>query len=265
MGMYGRDWYSDSRHGSLLTRCDHCGHSFTRTNWDLHRHNPAQVTCTVHRCHQKAVGHHRSSGALQLLCSDHLVERLRRGDEVTFVDGRACEMCGGHGTVHGQEVGPELGGQWVRCPRCFETGYDPTLRPPPARPQVQIPPQRRQPPANVQPQRTDRPQMPSWDTLLREAQAKAPPPTPTPTPPPTPTPTPPAPPTDPAGSPAQQVLLRSYNRGLLYDRLKFALLATVTTLAGAVVGALWITPLLPDPAASWVAALQQQVSRVFGR
>ena len=112
----------DSRFGSQLIRCNQCGHSFTRTNWLLHGHNPSQTTC--HKCRRKAVGH----SLRLLLCSEHLVEALRKGNEVTFVDGRACGVCEGHGIAHGQEIGPDPGGKWVRCAHCQGSGYDPELR-----------------------------------------------------------------------------------------------------------------------------------------
>ena len=112
----------EHRPGSDLIYCQSCHDRFTPTKWRLHGHNPSQVSC--HRCRRKAVGY----SLRLLLCSEHLVEALRRGNEVTFVDGRRCGLCQGHGVVHGQEVGPDPGGKWMRCTQCQGSGYDPELR-----------------------------------------------------------------------------------------------------------------------------------------
>ena len=113
---------TDHRPGSDLIYCQSCHDRFTPTNWRLHGHNSSQISCN--KCRRKAVGH----SLRLLLCSEHLVEALRRGNQVTFVDGRACGLCQGHGVVHGQEVGPAPGGKWMRCTQCQGSGYDPELR-----------------------------------------------------------------------------------------------------------------------------------------
>ena len=121
---------SSSYSGSQLVRCSQCQHSFTQTHWRLHGHNPDQATCSSQLCRRKAVGHRFTGGVPQLLCGGHLLEAQRRGDQVTFVDGRVCRVCDGHGRVHAQELRVDSpGGEWRACPECLGTGYDPTLRP----------------------------------------------------------------------------------------------------------------------------------------
>ena len=119
---------SDPRFGSHLIRCRECQRSFTQTNWRLHAHNPAQLTCVSQYCHNKAVGYRSNGGSPQMLCSEHLIETLRNGGDVTFVDGRVCRMCEGQGGIQGQWAGPDPGGRWVSCPECSGTGYDPALQ-----------------------------------------------------------------------------------------------------------------------------------------
>ena len=119
---------SDPRFGSHLIRCRECQRSFTQTNWRLHAHNPTQLTCVSQYCHNKAVGYRSNGGSPQMLCSEHLIETLRNGGDVTFVDGRVCRMCEGQGGIQGQWAGPDPGGRWVSCPECSGTGYDPTLQ-----------------------------------------------------------------------------------------------------------------------------------------
>ena len=132
--------------GSHLVRwCNRCATNFTQNNWRLHAHNPAQVSCDIRDCTHKAVGHVLGY-APQLLCGVHLTEARRNGHEVTFVDGRGCRVCEGHGQVHAQEIDPETPGvQWVRCPQCLGSGYAPDLRLP-TRPQALPAPSPKPPP-----------------------------------------------------------------------------------------------------------------------
>lgn len=120
---------SSSYSGGQLIRCTRCQHSFTQTNWRLHGHNPEQAICQAHLCRRRAVGHRFTGGVPQLLCGGHLLEAQRGGGEVTFVDGRVCRVCEGHGSVNAQEIRTESpGGEWRTCAECLGTGYDPTLR-----------------------------------------------------------------------------------------------------------------------------------------
>ena len=114
---------------ALLRWCSRCETNFTRTNWQLHGHNPAQINCTSRECRRKAVGRSGSEYTPTALCDEHMIEARRNGSDVTFVDGRVCRVCDGHGRVHAQEMRVDSpGGQWRRCPECLGTGYDPTLR-----------------------------------------------------------------------------------------------------------------------------------------
>ena len=120
---------SSSYSGGQLIRCSQCQNSFTQTHWRLHGHNPDQATCQAQACRRRAVGHRFTGGVPQLLCGGHLLEAQRGGGEVTFVDGRICRVCDGHGRVHAQEIRVESpGGEWRTCPECLGAGYDPTLR-----------------------------------------------------------------------------------------------------------------------------------------
>ena len=114
---------------AFLRWCSRCEINFTRTNWQLHGHNPAQINCTSRDCGRKAVGYSGSEYTPTPLCGEHLMDARRNGSGVTFVDGRVCRVCVGHGRVNAQEIRVDSpGGQWPRCADCMGTGYDPTLR-----------------------------------------------------------------------------------------------------------------------------------------
>ncbi len=118
---------SDSPSGGHTIRCSQCEQSFTQTEWRLHAHNPSQLSCSNRHCYSKAVGYASTGGSQETLCGRHLIEALRNGSEVTFVDGRVCRMCEGAGGMQGRWAGPGPGGRWVSCPECSGSGYDPTL------------------------------------------------------------------------------------------------------------------------------------------
>ncbi len=112
----------DSREGSGLVYCRECGGSFTRSAWTVHTHNPNRAGCALTYCTEQAAGFciHESLP----LCGPHLVEHRRSGHQVQVIDGAVCRTCDGGGRVHAQEVGNDPGGQWLRCPHCFGSGYD---------------------------------------------------------------------------------------------------------------------------------------------
>ena len=112
----------DNRPGSALIFCRECGGSFTRSAWTVHAHNPARRRCGLTSCNEYAAGF-RAQDALAL-CGPHLIQHRRDGHPVQIVDGAVCRTCDGWGRVHAQEVGDDPGGQWLRCPRCFGSGYD---------------------------------------------------------------------------------------------------------------------------------------------
>ena len=252
---------------SHIRWCSQCATNFTQTNWRLHAHNPDQALCQERYCRRKAVGH-MLGYAPQLLCGAHLMEARRNGHEVTLVDGRVCGVCEGDGQVHAQEVRTDSpGGAWLRCPECLGTGYDPILKLPSSsqgnegrertrrqRPSSQESPSERR--IREAEQRDARNQ---W--FEREIAPLA------------------------NGLPARGTSgpdlalgsrredIRTFEREArrLYggkkrkERLNFLLLAGAATLAGAVVGVLFIYPLLPDAAAGVVADMQQQISNMFTR
>ncbi|MDE2764992.1 MAG: CAP domain-containing protein [Chloroflexota bacterium] len=112
----------DHRPGSDLTYCRECGGNFTRSAWTVHAHNPARVGCTLTYCPERAAGFCAQESLA--LCGPHLLEHRRDGHPVQVVDGAVCRTCNGGGRVHAQEVGDDPGGRWLRCPRCFGSGYD---------------------------------------------------------------------------------------------------------------------------------------------
>ena len=124
---------------AFLRWCSRCETNFTRTNWQLHGHNPAQINCTSRDCGRKAVGYSGSEYTPTPLCGEHLMDARRSGTGVTFVDGRVCRMCDGHGRVNAQEIRVDSpGGQWPRCADCMGTGYDPTLRLPSSSKEIKL-------------------------------------------------------------------------------------------------------------------------------
>ena len=69
-----------------------------------------------------------------LLLSDRLHAALQvarrddrdKGHDIFLYE---CDLCGGHGRVHGQYATSDPGGKWLRCPKCFGTGFMPESRP----------------------------------------------------------------------------------------------------------------------------------------
>ncbi|MCE2470266.1 MAG: hypothetical protein J4F32_07145, partial [Dehalococcoidia bacterium] len=115
----------DNRPGSDLVYCRECGGSFTRSSWTAHAHNPGRVGCALTYCPERAAGFCVQESLA--LCGPHLIEHRRDGHRVQVVDGAVCRTCDGGGRVHAQEVGDDPGGEWLRCPRCFGSGYDAEL------------------------------------------------------------------------------------------------------------------------------------------
>ena len=115
----------DNRPGSDLVYCPECGGSFTRSSWTAHAHNPGRVGCALTYCPERAAGFCVQESLA--LCGPHLIEHRRDGHRVQVVDGAVCRTCDGGGRVHAQEAGGDPGGQWLRCPRCFGSGYDAEL------------------------------------------------------------------------------------------------------------------------------------------
>ena len=289
---------SSSYGGSQLVRCVQCQQSFTQTHWRLHGHNPDQATCNAQLCRRKAVGHRYTGGIPQLLCGGHLLEAQRNGGQVTFVDGRICHVCDGHGQVHAQEIRVDSpGGEWRPCPECLGTGYDPSLRsqvasqgsqegkPPTPRPnrQESLGGGRAKAAEERDARRRwfDREIAPLADSLP-DAQTSGTPPRGverTPFVPPSqrqPTsgsrgiPGSPGPRLTP-GSRSEDIRAferafgrrrRGRRRGNLAGVLAFA---GIAVLAGAVTGVLFVDPMLPDAAAETMDSVQQWVSERFAR
>ena len=178
--MGGRDAMAN-RPGSNLITCRLCGESFTASVWPLHAHHPDQVHCALQTCRRKAVGFCQVceppavalfrpiTGGLTL-CGDHLLEHRRLGHGVRIVDGAVCRLCDGEGQVQSQGVDPETpGGRWARCPHCQGSGYDSDLRSrAPRRSPFAAPPQ---PPPPSEPAPPKPPATPiDWDALARARQ-----------------------------------------------------------------------------------------------
>ena len=269
---------SSSFSGSQLVRCSTCQHSFTPTHWRLHGHNPEQIICRASLCRRRAVGYQFTGGNPLFLCGGHLLEAQRRGAHVTFVDGRVCRVCDGHGQVNAQElrVGSP-GGEWRNCPECLGTGYDATLRSAPSPRPIELRPPRSPGPSRretraeravrearerqerervAQAERSEaarqqRLQRAVGSSSSREASDQGPRLAP--------------------GSRAVDISAferefnrrrRARRRGDVVGTLIFS---AISTLAGAVLGALFIYPVLPDSAAEIVNSLQQWVSERFAR
>lgn len=286
---------------TFLRWCSRCGTNFTRTNWQVHGHNPAQINCASRDCRRKAVGYSGTEYTPTPLCGEHLVESQRNGNAVTFVDGRPCRVCDGHGQVNAQERRDDSpGGQWIRCPECFGTGYDPSLRLPsssqgretrgqgerrqPRGPES--PSERRVREAQEQAARSDwfeREVAPLADSLPGRvpsgtgSRGAGQPPSIPPT-----TPNRHQTSRDRAGSPVVPPLapgssaedIRRFERSKQAtrrprtsrwkQRVRFLAFAGAATLTGAIVGILFVFPILPDSLAETVLDIQQVVIEMIG-
>ena len=230
------------------------------------------------------------------------MDARRNGSGVTFVDGRVCRMCDGHGRVNAQEIRVDSpGGQWPRCPECMGTGYDPALRLPSSSQGTQdresirregpgsqeSPAERRVREAEQRAARSqwfereiaplaDR--FPGRQTSGAQSQGAGQPPSPRTTPTPSrPRPGPnrgsqaPSGPRLAPGSSAadisafERTSTRAHYRRAGRHKTKFLFQATLTILSGAVVGVLFVFPLLPDSAADIVTEMQQWVSEAFSK
>ena len=81
--------------------------------------------CSVPRCGLPAYCYCQTDSTL--LCRSHVGTHRDKGHEIFLYE---CDLCGGHGRVHGQYASSSPGGSWVRCPKCSGTGFlrDPTGR-----------------------------------------------------------------------------------------------------------------------------------------
>ena len=81
--------------------------------------------CSVTRCGLPAYCYCQTDSTL--LCRSHVGPHRDKGHEILLYE---CNLCGGHGRVHGQYASSSPGGSWVRCPKCSGTGFlrDPTGR-----------------------------------------------------------------------------------------------------------------------------------------
>ena len=81
--------------------------------------------CSVPRCGLQAYCYCQTDA--KLLCRSHVGQHRDQGHEIFLYE---CDLCGGHGRVHGQYASASPGGSWVRCPKCFGTGFlrDPTRK-----------------------------------------------------------------------------------------------------------------------------------------
>ena len=287
---------------TFLRWCSLCESNFTRTKWQLHGHNPAQITCETQDCHRKAVGYSGTEYTPTTLCGEHLMESRRNGSEVTFVDGRVCRVCDGHGRVHAQERRDDSpGGQWLRCPECQGSGYDSSLRLPSS-------PQHREERGSVERRQRSRPESPgerrnreaqeqaarsqwfdreiapladglpgresSGERSQGEGQPQLPRTTSTPSQPrPAPrrnSPDSSGPRLAPGSSAAdisafERTAARAHHRRAGRQRAKFLFQASLAILSGAVLGILFVLPILPDAFADFVVDIQIKVGAMFGK
>ena len=85
------------------------------------------IYCSVPRCGLPAYCYCQTDSTL--LCRSHVGTHRYKGHDIFLYE---CDLCGGHGRVHGQYASSSPGGSWVRCPKCFGTGFlrDPTRKRP---------------------------------------------------------------------------------------------------------------------------------------
>ena len=83
------------------------------------------IYCSVPRCGLPAYCYCQTDS--RLLCRSHVGPHRDKGHDIFLHE---CDLCGGHGRVHGQYASASPGGSWVRCPKCFGTGFlrDPTRK-----------------------------------------------------------------------------------------------------------------------------------------
>ena len=83
------------------------------------------IYCSVPRCGLPAYCYCQTDSTL--LCRSHVGPHRDKGHDIFLHE---CDLCGGHGRVHGQYASSAPGGSWVRCPKCSGTGFlrDPTGR-----------------------------------------------------------------------------------------------------------------------------------------
>ena len=74
--------------------------------------------CSVPRCGLPAYCYCQTDSTL--LCRSHVGPHRDKGHDIFLHE---CDLCGGHGRVHGQYASRDPGGRWVRCPRCFGIGF----------------------------------------------------------------------------------------------------------------------------------------------
>ena len=74
--------------------------------------------CSVPRCGRPAYCYCQTDSTL--LCRSHVGTHRDKGHDIFLHE---CDLCGGHGRVHGQYASRDPGGRWVRCPKCFGIGF----------------------------------------------------------------------------------------------------------------------------------------------
>ena len=82
------------------------------------------IYCSVPRCGLPAYCYCQTDS--RLLCRSHVGPHRDKGHNIFLHE---CDLCGGHGRVHGQYATSDPGGKWLRCPKCFGTGYMSASRP----------------------------------------------------------------------------------------------------------------------------------------
>ena len=82
------------------------------------------IYCNVPRCGLPAYCYCQTDS--MLLCRSHAGPHRDKGHNIFLHE---CDLCGGHGRVHGQYATSDPGGEWLRCPKCFGTGYMSASRP----------------------------------------------------------------------------------------------------------------------------------------
>ena len=81
------------------------------------------IYCGVPRCGLPASGYCQTDSLM--VCRFHAGLHQGKGHEIFL---RRCDLCDGHGRVHSQYAGPDPGGRWLRCPKCFGTRFLPEKR-----------------------------------------------------------------------------------------------------------------------------------------
>ena len=84
----------------------------------MHSDRARGLYCSVPRCRLPAYSYCQTDS--RLLCRSHVGQHRDQGHDIYLYE---CDLCGGHGRVHGQYASSDPGRSWVRCPKCSGIGF----------------------------------------------------------------------------------------------------------------------------------------------